>query len=340
MDPETAAANGLEAVLEARPGESLLVVTDDIRSEVGRAFAQGALELGLWTRMVVLPTQENVVRTTVPEHLVEMINGPNQPDIFVNTLRGPSQETPFRIKIIKLETRKGRSRLGHCPGITMDMLTDGALAMTKEQHAKMQTEARDLVALLQDVTAVRVTAPAGSDFTLGVKGRTWFSDTYVDWKTMKWMNLPTGEVLVGPVETSMQGTLVCDLAFGGGTGALKKPIRIDVKGGRVMKIDSEDKEVLKLVEQTQATDEMAKHVGEFAIGLNPKARIVKEFLESEKVGNAIHVAFGNNTDYPGVVANNSATHQDFLVGKPTVTLTYVDGRSKTIMDNGLLRLRE
>jgi leucyl aminopeptidase (aminopeptidase T) len=85
---------------------------------------------------------------------------------------------------------------------------------------------------------------------------------------------------------------------------------------------------------------MAKHVGEFAIGLNPKARIVKEFLESEKVGNAIHVAFGNNMDYPGVVANNSSTHQDFLVGKPTVTVVYADGRSRVIMENGILRLRE
>lgn len=340
MEPKTAAGNALEAVLEARPGESLLVVTDDVRSDVGKAFAQGSLELGLWTRMVVLPTQENVFRSTIPEHLIEMINAASQPDIFINTLRGPAQETPFRIKIIKLETRKGRSRLGHCPGITMDMLTDGALAMTKEQHAKMQAEARDLLALLQDVASVRVTAPAGSDFTISVKGRTWFSDTYVDWKTMKWMNLPTGEVLVGPVETSMQGTLVCDLAFGGGAGALKKPVRIEAKNGRVMKLESDDKEVLKAIEQTQATDEMAKHVGEFAIGLNPKARIVREFLESEKVGNAIHVAFGNNTDYPGVVANNSATHQDFLVGKPTVTAVYTDGRSRVIMENGALRLRE
>jgi leucyl aminopeptidase (aminopeptidase T) len=290
--------------------------------------------------MVVLPTQENTFRSAIPEHLTEMINSANQPDIFVNTLRGPSQETPFRIKIINLETRKGRSRLGHCPGITMDMLTDGALAMTKEQHAKMQAEARNLLALLQDVASVRVTAPAGSDFTLSVKGRTWFSDTYVDWKTMKWMNLPTGEVLVGPVETAMQGTLVCDLAYGGGAGALKKPVRIEVKNGRVMKLETDDKEVLKAIEQTQAIDEMAKHVGEFAIGLNPKARIVKEFLESEKVGNAIHVAFGNNMDYPGVVANNSATHQDFLVGKPTVTVVYADGRSRVIMENGVLRLRE
>jgi len=340
LEPKTAAANALEAVLEARPGESLLVVTDDVRSDVGRAFAQGAVELGLWTRMVVLTTQENTFRSAVPDHLIEMINGANQPDVFINTLRGPSQETPFRIKIIKLETRKGRSRLGHCPGITMDMLTDGALAMTKEQHVKMQSEARDLIALLQDVTSVRVTAPAGSDFTLSVKGRTWFSDTYVDWKTMKWMNLPTGEVLVGPVETAMQGTLVCDLAYGGGAGALKRPVRIEVKNGLVVKLDTDDKEVLKAIEQTQATDEMAKHVGEFAIGLNPKARIVREFLESEKIGNAIHVAFGNNMDYPGVVANNSATHQDFLVGKPTVTITYADGRSRIIMENGALRMKE
>jgi leucyl aminopeptidase (aminopeptidase T) len=333
LDPQQAAANALESVLEARQGESILIVTDDVRKEVGAVFAEGALRLGLWTRMLVLPTREDEYRKTPPPELVEMINSPHQPDIFINTLRGIAQETPFRISIIKLETRKGRARLGHCPGITMDMLTEGALSLTQEEHAKMQKTARALLAVLQETESVHVTAPSGSDFTLSCKGRTWFSDTYLNWKDMKWMNLPTGEVLMGPVETSMEGTLVCDLAVGG-IGPIEQPVTITTKRGRVVSVECKDKNALKIIQDTQAIDEMAKHVGEFAFGLNPKARIVQEFLESEKVGNAIHVAFGNNMDYPGIAANNSATHQDFLVNKPTVTVTYVNGEEKVVMRDG------
>ncbi|MHA1135335.1 MAG: aminopeptidase [Candidatus Thorarchaeota archaeon] len=337
MDPKTATANALESILEARAGESILIVTDDVRKDVAVAFAQGAIELGLWTRMVVLETQEGVFRKTPPKHLVEMINSPHQPDIFVNTLRGMAEETPFRIATINLETRKGKSRLGHCPGITMDMLTEGALSLSREENGEMQKYARALLALLQDVESVHVVAPAGSNFTLNVKGRTWFSDTFINWKNVKWMNLPTGEVLVGPVETGMQGNLVCDLAVGG-IGPLKSPICVSVKDGKVVKVEGDDKKAVQVVLDTQAIDTMAKHVGEFAFGLNPKARIVEEFLESEKVGSAIHVAFGSNIDYPGVVANNSATHQDFLVDKPTVTITYTDGRTRTIMEDGELKI--
>ncbi|MFX1578480.1 MAG: aminopeptidase [Promethearchaeota archaeon] len=337
MDPKTAAANALESVLEAKPGESILIVTDDVRTEVAHAFAEGALSLGLWTRMVILDTQEDVFRKEPPKHLIEMMNALNPPDIYVNTLRGMAQETPFRIKIINLETRKRKSRLGHCPGITMDMLTEGALSLTREENAEMQRIAKSLLAILQDVDSVHVTSPSGSDFTLSVKGRTWFSDTYLNWKDMKWMNLPTGEVLIGPVETSMQGVLVCDLAVGG-IGPLKKSITIEAKDGKVIRVEGADKEALSIVKKTQDTDEMAKHIGEFAFGLNPKARIVEEFLESEKVGNAIHVAFGNNMDYPGVTANNSATHQDFLVDKPTVSVTYSDGRTREVMKDGNLQI--
>ncbi|MFX1483386.1 MAG: aminopeptidase [Promethearchaeota archaeon] len=337
MDPEIAAANALESVLEARMGESILIVTDDIRKEVAQAFAEGALRLGLWTRMVVLKTNEKEFRKDPPEHLVEIMNAPNPPSIYINILRGIGEETPFRIKIINLETRKRNSRLGHCPGITMEMLTDGALSLTREENAKMQNKAKSLLAVLQDVDSVHVTSPSGSDFTLSVKGRTWFSDTFLNWKDMKWMNLPTGEVLVGPVETSMEGALVCDLAIGG-IGPIEKPLSLEVDKGEVVKVESEDKNALSIVNETQAIDNMAKHVGEFSFGLNPKARIVEEFLESEKVGNAIHVAFGNNMDYPGVSMNNSATHQDFLVSKPTVKITYSDGRTLVVMKDGNLRV--
>ncbi|MEE9223516.1 MAG: hypothetical protein V3U51_02080, partial [Thermoplasmata archaeon] len=52
---------------------------------------------------------------------------------------------------------------------------------------------------------VRITSPKGTDLTMSIKDRDWFSDTFFDWRTMKWINLPVGEVVVGPVENSMEG---------------------------------------------------------------------------------------------------------------------------------------
>ncbi|MFX0179719.1 MAG: aminopeptidase [Candidatus Hodarchaeota archaeon] len=335
MDSNIAAANALQYVLEAKPGETILIISDDIKKEIGQTFANGAIDLGLWTRLVILETEEKLFRTDIPANILEMLNSTYKPDIFINIFRDTSKETPFRIKIIQLETRKKLSRLGHCPGITMDMLTKGALSLNKEEYIKMQNNARRLLTILQDVESVKVKAPNGSNFELSVKNRTWYSDTFIDWKLMKWMNLPTGEVLIGPIETSMQGTLVCDLAISG-IGPIEKKITLEVKDGRVESIESEDKKVLERVKETQAVDEMAKYVGEFAFGLNPKARLVEQFLEAEKVGNAIHVAFGNNMDYPGIVANNSAQHQDFLIDKPTVEIFYTNGRSRIVMDKGNL----
>jgi leucyl aminopeptidase (aminopeptidase T) len=337
MEPEVAAANALENVLEVKPGETILIIADDVRQDIGEVFAKGAIKLGLWTRLLILKTEIDVFRKNVPPHLIEMITTSPQPDIFINILRGPSDETPFRIQITELETRKRSARLGHCPGITMDMLTEGALSLTREDHAQMQAQARKLISLLQHVDSVEVSATSGSKFSLGVKDRTWFSDTYIDWKQMKWMNLPTGEVLVGPIETSMNGMLVCDVAIGG-IGPIKSPLTLEVKAGRVQTIKGEDSKIIEKVKQTQSIDDMAKYVGEFAFGLNPKARIVQEFLETEKIGNAVHVAFGSNIDYPGVVANHSKTHQDFLINKPTVIIHYDNGTLRMIMQDGKLLL--
>ena len=100
MEPKKAAANALESVLEARPGESILIITDDVKKDVAHAFAEGALSLGLWTRMIVLETKKDKFRIDPPNHLVEIMNSPNAPDIYINILRGTAEETPFRIRTL------------------------------------------------------------------------------------------------------------------------------------------------------------------------------------------------------------------------------------------------
>ena len=330
MKASDAARNALESVLEAAPSERIAIFCDDEKAEIGEAFAQGALERGLWTRLHILKT--NQIRRETPPELVEIINA-EKPDIYINIMRGMGEETVFRIKTITLETRAKKARLGHCPGVTMDMLTKGALALTNEEHREMQNFAFKLMQKLADGVRIDVTNPAGTELYFSTENRPFFTDTKLDWREMKWMNLPTGEAIVGPVENSLNGKLVCDLAIGGIPEALKTPVEITAKNGVAMSVTSKDKTVLGKVKEWLATDEWSNIVGEFAFGINKKARLVNEFLESEKIFGTIHIAFGHNLDYPQG-KNPSQNHLDFLISKPTVKVTEKNKATRTILEDG------
>jgi leucyl aminopeptidase (aminopeptidase T) len=325
-----AARNALESVLDAVTGESIVIVCDEEKSEVGQAFAEGALALGLWTRLVILETGREV-RKEIPPRLLEILTQ-QKPNIFINLMRGQREETPFRIKITKLETRDRRSRLGHCPGVTSDMLTDGALNLTGEGHREMQSFAQRLLRTLEGVVKIDLNTPSGTKLSLSVENRPFYTDTRLDWKTLKWMNLPTGEVLVAPVENSLSGRLVCDMAIGG-LGPLKIPVELTIKNGQVAKTTSKNQKVLKAVKESLDTDEWSNIVGEFAFGINPKARFVQEFLEAEKIIGTVHIAFGDNLDYPGG-KNPSKNHMDFLMNHPTVKITKENGETATMLQEG------
>lgn len=324
MDATVAAKSALTYVLEARRGERLTIICDAALRPVGDAFSAAGLDLGLWTRMLVLP-ETDAPRREIPAEIESAVIE-NRSDIFINLLKGGADETPFRIAITKLEKRR-RVRLGHCPGIKLDMLTDGALALNEEDYRELQGRAEGLMSALQGATAVRIQNPDGTDLRFSVEGRAFFTDTKLDWATLKWMNLPVGEVIVGPVENSAEGRLVCASAVGG-LGPVRDAITLEISGGAVKKISCKDAAVKAAIEKVQATDGWARKIGEFAFGLNPKARLIPEFLETEKMGGTVHVAFGNNSDYPGG-RNLSKTHQDFLMARPTITVEF--GANRQIM---------
>lgn len=334
MNAWEAAKNALECVLEAREGESVVILCDDTKMDVGKVFVDGALKLGLKTRLIPLKTDVNIFRKEISAQIVEILTE-QKSDIYINLLRGVHEETPFRLKLIPMEIRGGKARLGHCPGITLDILTHGALALTTEEYRQMQQFAKNLIQKLNHVVKVKITNPAGTEIGLEVEGRPFFTDTIFDWKTTRWGNLPTGEVLVAPIESSLEGELLCDMAIGG-IGPLKTPLRLTVRDGKVQDSSSRDSQVLGRVRDSLSTDESASVVGEFAFGINPKARFIEEFLEAEKVLGTIHIAFGKNSDMPGG-KNQSKNHTDFLISKPTVKAFDKDGSSIYVLVNGVFQ---
>jgi len=189
---------------------------------------------------------------------------------------------------------------------------------------------------LSHAVEAEIRNPAGTNLTLSTEKREFFTDTKLDWKSMKWMNLPTGEVIVAPVEDSLDGRLVCDMAIGG-ISKVKTPVEVVAKNGRAEKLFSEDKNVLRRVKETFETDDWSDIVGEFAFGINRKARFVNEFLEAEKILGTIHVAFGANIDMPGG-KNPSKNHMDLLISKPTVNVKKEDETVITVLEEGHFKI--
>lgn len=334
MQASEAAKNALRYVFEAKPGESLVIFCDDIKKEIGEAFQKGAEPLHFDTELIIFATDPKKPRKEIPAETMKYLTI-QRPQIYINLLTGNREETPFRIKLIHLETKDHKTRLGHCPGVTLDMLTNGALALTAREHRRMQTFAEKLMQKLQNARNIQIENPAGTKLQLSVTERVFFTDTKIDWKLMKWMNLPTGEVIVAPIENSLNGKLVCDMAIGG-IGPIRTPVEIFAENGKVKTLDCADIDVLKRVEDSLETDEMAKVVGEFAFGINPKARFIQEFLECEKIFGTVHLAFGDNTDFPEG-KNDSANHMDFMISKPTVRITTANGDSISILVNGIFQ---
>jgi aminopeptidase len=334
LEASEAAKNALKCVLEAKKGEHVTVFCDKEKLEVSEMFVVGAIKLGLKARLVKLESEANVYRQKVPPEIVSILEKDTS-DIYINLLRGIREETSFRIELTKLETETHKARLAHCPGITMDMLTDGALALTTKDHEEMQGFAQKIIGKLREAVGVEVTSPSGTHIMMSVKGRPFFTDTILDRETHEWMNLPAGEVTVAPVEDSLEGKLVCDLAIGG-IGPINRPLSVTAEKGKACETISQELQVLKKVRDSLETDSRADIVGEFAFGINRKARFVEEFLESEKVFGTIHVAFGNNSDMP-CGKNPSKNHMDLLVSKPTVKVTKKDGTTVEVLKDGTFK---
>jgi leucyl aminopeptidase (aminopeptidase T) len=317
------ARNALTNVLDAKTGEHLLIVTDEHRIEIGNAFYEAGDGLGMEGRLFVLEDGERPL-TELPHDLKRALDGAN---VMVSVFVGYPEETPFRVQL--LHTAKASDvRTGHGPGISDDMMLEGAMRVDFRKLAEMGDM---MVDRLRGAVRAHLTSPEGADIWFSIKGREFDSDVRIG--PASFGNLPNGEVRVAPLETEAQGTLVCDSSIGD-LGKVPSPVTIEVAAGRITSIRGDDEGLVERIEDLTSVDDEASLVGELAFGINPRARVIGNMLEDEKALGTVHVAFGNNIEMGG--QNASRTHRDFHLRTPTLTIEFQDGRMVEIIREGRL----
>ncbi len=314
-------------VLKLKKEDDVLVITDEHTKSEGEAFYTAAIEYGCKAHLYFLPEKIRPL-LEVPSELISLLKGKT---MVINAFKGFAEETPFRVKWIDEVHADKSVRVAHCPGITKSMMIEGPMNV---DYDEMVTLADKMISSFNKVKQVHITAPGGTDIILDIEDRGFSTDTHLKEESFL-ANLPCGEVWCGPVETKADGVIVCDGSIGD-IGNVSKPLKLFVEKGTVIKIKSEDQNLVDTIEKLINIDEEARIIGELGIGLNPGAKLTGNLLEDEKALKTAHIAFGNNEDMDGG-QNKSKTHRDFLFYDPTMNVTYKDGTSKVLIKEGIIQ---
>jgi len=199
-------------------------------------------------------------------------------------------------------------RIASMPKVTEFSFTEGGLTADYREVKRLT----DIMSKkLENAKKVRIISNNGTDFTADVESREWIKDDGMIHEKGSFHNLPAGETAVAPLEGTSQGIIVIDkMAFYG------EGIRYTVENGFAEKIQGSE----RLKKEVNKVGRLARNIAEIGIGTNPKARIIGNILEDEKVFGTVHIAIGNSLSLHGKV--DVPLHIDGIILKPTLE---VDG---------------
>lgn len=168
-------------------------------------------------------------------------------------------------------------------------------------YEKMSRAMDNLVERLLKTDKVRLVAK-DTDLTFSIKG---LPAIKCDGK----LNVPDGEVFTAPVKDSVNGVITYNTPSLY-MGKEYNNIRFEFENGKIVKATANDTEGINKVLDT---DEGARYVGEFAIGVNPYVLTpMLDTLFDEKIMGSIHFTPGNSYDDCDN-GNKSAVHWDLVL---------------------------
>lgn len=167
-------------------------------------------------------------------------------------------------------------------------------------YSKMSKAMDPLVRLMEKTDKVRITGK-GTDLTFSIKGMPAI-------KCDGGRNIPDGEVFSAPLRTSVNGVISYNTPSVH-EGFTYENIRLEFKDGKIINATANDTEKINKVFDT---DEGARFVGEFSLGVNPYIeKPMKDTLFDEKIRGSIHFTPGGCYDECDN-GNKSAIHWDLV----------------------------
>lgn len=185
-------------------------------------------------------------------------------------------------------------------GMSRAAFEDFYFSVCNLDYGRMSKAMDSLVSRMEAADRVRITGP-GVDLSFSIKGMPAV-------KCAGECNIPDGEVYTAPVRDSVNGILTVNTASEE-QGFTYENIRFEFKNGRIADATAND---TKRINELLDTDEGARYIGEFSLGVNPYIlRPMKDTLFDEKIAGSFHFTPGNAYE-DADNGNRSAVHWDLV----------------------------
>ena len=231
------------------------------------------------------------------------------PRLHRELLLNCSEEQMSLMAKIDARVKKTRWVVLRYPNASMSQLADMSQEAFEDfyfkvcnlDYGKMDEAMKSLVDYMNRTDKVRIVGP-GTDLNFSIK-----NIPAIPCSGLR--NIPDGEVYTAPVRDSINGTLTYNTpaVFQGFT---FENISFKFVDGKITQATSNDTE---RINDVLNTDEGARYIGEFAIGVNPYIlKPMKDTLFDEKIMGSFHFTPGNCYEDEAPNGNHSAIHWDLV----------------------------
>jgi leucyl aminopeptidase (aminopeptidase T) len=301
----------LDRCLALRPGEQVLMLTDDgTDPEVVEGLVAGIEArsgVAVVSRMPVPALPGSEPPSTVAAAMREAGAVIELTSLFIGSSSARRVATQMGVRYLAM------------PGVRLETFRDdGPLAVDFDA---IRSDAERVGAAWGQATTFRLTTPAGTDLSGSVEGRPGRVLHGLAREDGDYMAPPDIEAGTAPVESSSEGTVVvdADLLFMG-QGPLPSPVVLRFAEGELLAVEGEEAGRLHEMLARCADDRMS-NLAEVSMAFNPSGRVCGVAMETESARGTAHIALGNSIAYGGAV--DAVAHLDCVMCEATLEL---DGR--------------
>ncbi|MEM5799582.1 MAG: aminopeptidase [Candidatus Aenigmatarchaeota archaeon] len=293
--------------MKIKKGENVLIITDQKMNQfLPKSIEYVCKQQGAKTSLVnIKPLERNGQE---PENEIAKLMREFDAEFLITS------KSLSHTKARKKACESG-ARIASMPGITEFSFTKGGLTANYNKVKKLCLK---MFFEIKKAKKLELKSSNGTDIIFEIGDYALDIDEGLYHKPGDFGNLPAGEVSTSPNDFSVNGKLVIDKM-----GRFGENIIFEIKDSFVEKIKGSK----ILEEEIEILGNKARIIAEFGIGTNPKAKIIGNILEDEKVLGTVHMAIGNNTSYGG--KNDVQFHQDGIIFKPHLIVD-----QKVLIKNG------
>lgn len=301
----------LQRSLAIKTGEKVLIVTDKKEMKLAKKFFSAAKKLSKDTFLLTKPVGNHHGE----EPSAAVAKAMRESNVVIAITTHSLTHTKARKNASKAGTR-----IASLPTFNEKMFTT-----LQANPFLLQKAGRKIINVLKKAKRIRIITKSGTNVSFSIQNRKLDNDDGLYRKKGTFGNLPAGEVSLAPVEGTANGIIVIDSMRDDKEVFATRGTAVTVKKGLATEISDKKYKLAKYF----LTIKNSRNIAELGIGTNPKAKLIGNILQDEKVKGTCHIAFGNNKSFGGKVY--STVHIDAILLKPTI---FAD--SKMIMKKGKL----